>query len=200
MRRAVLACGLVVLGLGLVTDASALEYSADMVSTAHGQSTVTKVFAKDQKLRMESKGAPTYSIMRVDKQVTWLVIPDQKSYMEMKLDRSQAPKADEKVEGEVSRKLIGPETVGGHPTQKYEVTYTAAGKTEKMYRWIASDIKFPVKMAAVDGSWTLEYRNINMATQPDGLFEVPSGYKKITMPSMPGMPKPPGKIGPGQGD
>jgi outer membrane lipoprotein-sorting protein len=200
MRRAVLACGLVVLGLSLVTDASALEYSADMVSTAHGRSTITRVFAKDQKFRMESKGAPTYSIMRVDKQVTWLVMPDQKSYMEMKPDPSQTPKADEKVQGEVGRKLIGPETVDGHPTRKYEVTYTAAGKTEKMYQWMATDLKFPVKMAAVDGSWTLEYKNISLTTQPDSLFEVPSGYKRMTMPSMPGMPKLPGKSGREQGD
>ena len=200
MRKAVLACGLVVLGLGLITDASAMEFSADMVSTAHGQTTVTEVFAKDLKLRMESKGAPTYSIMRLDKQATWLVILDQKSYMEIGLDRSQAPMADEKVEGEVSRKLIGPETVDGHPTLKYEVTYTAAGKTEKMYQWMATDLKFPVKMAAVDGSWTLEYKNISMTTQPDSLFEVPSGYKRMTMPSMPGMPKLPGKSGREQGD
>jgi hypothetical protein len=68
---------------------------------------------------------------------------------------------------------------------------------------MATDIKFPVKMAAVDGSWTMEYKNINMGTQPDSLFELPSGYKKMTMPSMPGMPKMPkipGKAGPGQGD
>jgi hypothetical protein len=197
MKKVVLACGLVVIVLSFVTSALAVEFSADMVSTAHGQSTTSKIFAKDQKFRMEPKGAPTYSIVRGDKQVTWLVMPDQKSYMEMKAEPGKEPKAEEKVRGEVSRKLVGAETVDGHPTQKYEVTYTEGGKTEKMYQWMATDIKFPVKMAAVDGSWTMEYKNIKMGSQPASLFEVPSGYKKMGMPSMPGMPKMP-KI-PGKG-
>ncbi len=197
MKKAVLSCLVFVVFLCLVSVAYALEYSADMVSTAHGRSTTTKVFAKDKMFRMESKSAPTYTIVRGDKQVTWLVMPDQKSYMEMKADQSQQPKAEEKVRGEVSRKLIGAETVDGHPAQKYEVTYTDAGKTEKMYQWMATDIKFPVKMAAVDGSWTLEYKNIKMGPQAASLFEVPSDYKKMAMPSMPGMPKMP-KI-PGRG-
>ena len=198
MRKAIPICGFVALILGLVTGAFAIEFSADMVSSAQGQTTTSKIFVKDQRFRMEPKGQPTYSIMRGDKQVVWMVMPDQNSYMEMKPSPSQQPKTEEKVRGEVSRKLIGPETVDGHPTQKYEVTYTEAGKTEKMHQWMATDIKFPVKMAAVDGSWTMEYKNINMGTQPDSLFEVPSGYKKMTMPSMPGMPnmpKMPGKQG-----
>jgi Domain of unknown function (DUF4412) len=200
MRKAILTCGLVVLGLGLVTGAFAMEFSADMVSSSQGHTTTSKVFVKGQKFRMEPKGQPTYSIMRQDKQVVWMVMPDQKSYMEMKPNPSQQPRTEEKVRGEVSRKLLGPETIDGHPTQKYEVTYTEGGKTDKMFQWMATDIKFPVKMAAVDGSWTMEYRNINTGTQADSLFELPSGYKKMTMPSMPGMPKMPGKTGSGQGD
>lgn len=203
MRKAVLTCGLVALGLGLVTGVFAMEFSADMVSSAHGQTSTSKVFVKDQRFRTETKGQTTYSIMRGDKQVVWMVMPDQKSYMEMKPNPNQQSRTEEKVRGEVSRKLIGPETVDGHPTQKYEVTYTRGDKTEKMYQWMATDIKFPVKTAAVDGSWTMEYKNINMGSQPDSLFELPSGYKKMTMPSMPGMPKMPkipGKTGPGQGE
>jgi hypothetical protein len=198
MRRFVLLCGCLLMVLCLAAYGFAMEFSADMVSTAHGLNTTSKVFAKDQKFRMESKGAPTYSIMRGDKQVMWLVMPDQKSYMEMKADTSKQPRTEEKVRGEVSRKLIGTETIDGHPTQKYEITYTEAGKTEKMYQWMATDIKFPVKMAAADGSWIMEYKNIKMGSQPDSLFEVPSGYKKMSMPSMPGMPnmpKMPGKVG-----
>jgi len=110
--------------------------------------------------------------------------------MEMTADPKQAPQGD-KVTGEVSRKLIGKETIDGHSTEKYEVTFKDGNKTEKMYLWIATDIKFPVKMAAVDGSYTMEYKNIKMGAQADSLFEVPSGYKKMAMPAMPQMPKMP---------
>ena len=198
MRKTALTGALFVLVLCVVTGAFAIEFSADMVSTTHGQTTTSKVFAKDQKFRMEPKGQPTYSIVRGDKQVVWMVMPDQKSYMEMKTNPGQQLKVEEKVQGEVSRKLIGAETVDGHPTQKYEVTYAERGKTDKLYQWMATDIKFPVKMAAVDGSWTMEYKNIKMGTQPASLFELPSGYNKMAVPSMPGapkVPKAPGKTG-----
>ena len=95
------------------------------------------------------------------------------------------------VEGEVSRRLIGTETVNGHPAKKYEVTYTDAGrpeKTERMYQWIASDINFPVKVAAVDGSWVVDYKNIKISAQADSLFEVPSDYQKVAMPGFGAMP------------
>jgi hypothetical protein len=198
MRKVVLICGLFMIVSCLTSGAFAIEFSADMVSSAHGQTTTSKVFAKDQKFRMEPKNQPMYSIVRGDKRVVWMVMPDQKSYMEMQAKRSQQLKVEEKVQGEVSRKLIGSEKIDGHPAQKYEVTYAEGGKTEKMYQWMATDIKFPVKMAAVDGNWTIEYRNIKMGTQPASLFEVPLGYNKMALPSMPGAsktPKPPGKVG-----
>jgi hypothetical protein len=198
MRKTVLTCALFVLVLCVGTGVLAMEFSADMVSSAHGQTTTSKVFAKDQKFRMEPKGQSTYSIVRGDKKVVWMVMPDQKSYMEMKTNPGQQLKVEEKVQGEVSRKVIGAETVDGHPTQKYEVTYAEGGKTGKLYQWMATDIKFPIRMAAVDGSWAMEYKNVKMGTQPASLFEVPSGYNKMALPSMPGepkAPKAPGKTG-----
>jgi hypothetical protein len=194
MRKAVLSCALFVLVLCVVSGAFAMEFSADMVSTAHGQTTTSKVFAKDQKFRVEPKGQSTYSIVRGDKQMVWMVMPDQKSYMEIKANPNQQLKFEEKMQGEVSRKVIGTETFDGHPTQKYEVTYAEGGKTGKLYQWMATDIKFPVKMAAVDGSWMMEYKNIKMGTQPASLFELPSGYNKMAIPAGPGE-KAPGKTG-----
>jgi hypothetical protein len=167
----------------------AAEFSADVVTTAQGHTMTSKMFVKGNKSRMEAQGQPGYTIVRGDKETVWLVNPGQKSYMEMKSDPGRKPKVDEKVQGEISRKLIGSETIDTHPAQKYEVTYTARGKTTKMYQWMATDIKFPVKMAAVDGSWMTEYKNIKMGGQADDLFEVPGGYKKGEMPTMPGMPK-----------
>ena len=86
---------------------------------------------------------------------------------------------------------MGSETIDKHPAKKYEVTYTESGKKTRMYQWMATDINFPVKMAAVDGSWSVEYRNIKMGSQPDSLFEVPAGYSKMDMPDMSSMPQMP---------
>ncbi len=189
MKKSAFSLLMAAITLCLATAAWALEFSADAVTTAQGRTMNSKMFVKDKKSRMEMQGRPGYTIMRGDKEVVWMVNPDQKSYMEMKLDPTRKPKVEEKIQGEVSRKLVGSETIDKHPAQKYEVTYTVQGKTEKMYQWIATDINFPVKSASVDGSWTTEYKNIKMGGQSDDLFEVPAGYKKSTMPAMPAMPK-----------
>lgn len=170
--------------------AQALEFSADTIMSSSGRSVKGKMFMKDKKLRMESEGMPGYSIMRTDKNVIWMVMPSSQSYMEMKSDPANRPKTEEKVQGEITRKKIGEEKINGHPTEKFEVSYKHNGKTGKIYQWMATDIKFPVKTAATDGSFSQEYKNIKMGGQPDSLFEVPSGYRKMTMPAMP-MPQAP---------
>ncbi len=189
MNKGAFALFFVAITLCLATVAWAAELSADVVTTTQGRTMTSKIIVKGDKSRMEGQGRPGYTIVRKDKEVVWLVNPAQKSYMEMKLNQSRQPGVGEKVQGEISRKLLGSETIDAHPAQKYEVAYTAQGKTTKMYQWMATDIKFPVKMAAVDGSWTTEYKNIKMGGQTDDLFEVPGGYTKSEMPSIPGMPK-----------
>lgn len=182
MRRADLVIGFVLVLTLLATTGFALEFSSDVVTTSQGQAHASKIYMKDQKFRTESGMQPGYSIMRGDKNMMWMVMPDRKTYMEMKYDPSKAPKTEEKLQGEISRKLIGSERIDGHPTQKYEITYTERGKTDRMYQWVATDINFPVKMAAADGSWTTEYKNIKVGPQPDHLFEVPADYQKVGMP------------------
>ena len=175
MRRLILFLGFVSVSALLASAGFGFDLSSDMVMTAQGQAHKSKIYMKEQKVRIETEGQAGYNIVRADKNLMWVVMTGQKSYMEMKYDPSKAPKTQEKLRGEVSRKLIGHEKVDGHPTEKYDVTYTESGKTERMYQWIATDIKFPVKMASIDGSWTMEYRNINMGLQPDSLFESPGG-------------------------
>jgi hypothetical protein len=165
--------------------ALAMEFSADSIMT-HGKEKMTsKIFYKPDKFRIEMNAPQQMiTINRVDKKVIWNIMPEEKMYMEMPFQMQNKPKVDEKVEGEIDRKLISNETVDGHPTKKYLITYKADGKNEQMYQWWATDINFVVKTAAVDGSWTQEFRNIKIGSQPDNLFEVPAGYRKMQMPVM----------------
>lgn len=163
-----------------------MELSADMISTQKGDTHSGKFYMKGNKYRVEMEKQAQYTILRQDKNITWLVMPEEKSYMEMPFDPKQKPKVEAKVQCEVTRKLLGSETLNGHPAKKYEVTVKDAGKTDKHYQWIATDLNFPIKHAAVDGSWSVEYRNIKKSV-PDNMFEVPPGYAKISMPKIPGM-------------
>jgi hypothetical protein len=184
MKRLIPGVLTVVIALSATVTAFAFDFSSDMVTTSNGQKYTSKIYMQGKKLRMESPQQPGYNIMRSDKNVMWMVMPEQKSYMEMKVDPSKQPRTEEKVEGEVSRRLLGPETIDGRPTDKYEIIYKEKENTTKMHQWMARDIKFPVKTAAVDGSWTVEYKNIKMGSQADTLFEVPAGYTKMGMPNM----------------
>ena len=111
----------------------------------------------------------------------------EKIYMELPFSlKNKQTMIEGKLEGETERKLIGKETIDGHPTEKYLITYTSGNKTDQIYQWLAKDINFPVKASAADGSWIQEFRNIKVGSQPDSLFEVPAGYQKMQMPEIPG--------------
>jgi hypothetical protein len=179
-------CGL---ALALAGPSLAMEFSADVVRKGMGGESTSKVYIKDKKVRMDSMAGPMgpgYSIVRQDRQVMWMVNPGQKTYFEMPLqgmaDMSQNPQGDEKLPGEVSRKELGKEVVDGHPCVKYEIAYQHGGQSMRVHQWIAQDLKLPVRTAAVDGTWSVEYKNINKGSQPDSLFEVPAGFQKSSMP------------------
>ncbi|MFA5157146.1 MAG: DUF4412 domain-containing protein [Candidatus Omnitrophota bacterium] len=164
--------------------ALAEDFSAEMVSTTKDGVFQGKIFVTKDKVRMEAPDAVTIS--RMDKKVVWMLMPKDKMYMEQEIDTSRPMAPTEKVENEIERKLVGKEAIGGRMTEKYEITYNQNGNRETMYQWIASGLTIPVKIAAADNSWVIEYKNINTGSQPDSLFEVPAGYEKFSyqMPSM----------------
>jgi len=170
------------------STALAIEFSADTITTMKGgQKVAGKMYFKPDKFRMDMKtNQDMIIITRIDKKVAWNIMIKQKMYMEMPLDLRNKPKVEEKYPGEIERKEVGREMIDGHPTTKYLITYKIDDKKNQVYQWLAKDIKFPIKTAGVDGSWTQEFRNIKMGAQPDSLFEVPLGYTKMQMPQMPG--------------
>jgi len=178
-----------VLGCGKddVMAPMAQEYSATMVSKSAGQTITTQIYMKPDKFRTDTKIAGTSAIVRKDLNKAWMIMTAQKAYMEMPAmaDAAQTQVVEDKVKGEVSRKKVGSETIDGHPATKYEVTAKADDKVMQIYQWWATDINFPVRTAAVDGSWSMEYRDVKIGSQPDSLFEVPAGYKKMSIPGMP---------------
>ncbi len=166
---------------------SAIEFSADTITTFKGeQQTKGKMYYKPDRFRMDMKvHEEMIVITRIDKKVVWNIMTEEKMYMEMPFDLKNKPKVEEKFAGEIDRKELGRETIDGHPTIKYLITYTVDNKKDQVYQWMATDINFPVKTSAVDGSWTQEFRNVKIAAQPDSLFEVPAGYQKMQMPQIP---------------
>lgn len=183
MKKSVFAMS-VLFAVSLAAAAFAQDFSADMVMTQKNVTTNAKVYMSGEKSRMEAPGS--ISISRMDKKVMWILMPEQKMYMEQAFDPSKMMASSEKVEGEVERIPLGKDIVDGKTTDKYKVTYQVEGNKNEMFQWIESGSGLPIKSAAVDGSWSVEYRNIKTGPQPGSLFEVPADYKKFSM-DMPDM-------------
>ena len=166
--------------------AVAQDFSADMVSTTKAGVSTGKIFVAKEKTRMET--LQTIIITRIDKNVVWILMPAQRMYMEQPLKPENVVATTDKMPGEIERKLVGKETVGGKRTDKYRIVYTTADKKETVFQWIAADSGLPIKSAAVDGSWTIEYKNLKTGKQPDTLFEIPTGYQKFSL-GVPVMPE-----------
>ncbi|MFC1496508.1 DUF4412 domain-containing protein [Candidatus Margulisiibacteriota bacterium] len=158
------------------------EYSAEYISSAGGVEQKIKLnFAKD-KWRMEAPGATT--IVRKDKNVVWILMHEQKMYMEQKMENQYSMGiAGSSSGGEIKRKKVGSEKVDGIECYLYKVTCKPedGGAETSTFQWI-NPKGFPIKMAAEDGSWISMYKNVKPGKQPKALFEIPSGYKKFKMP------------------
>lgn len=164
---------------------AAESFSADMVSESAGQKIQGKLYFAPGKMRFEMSG--TIIITRLDKQVAWMLMPDEGMYMEQPVDPKAAVSASKEVAGEIERTPMGKESMNGRDSEKFKVSYTEGGRTEAIYQWIASDVSLPVRVAAVDGSWQVDYLNVHAGEQPAALFEVPAGLQKMSIPSMAGL-------------
>lgn len=159
--------------------AAAEGFSADVVSK-YGQDTMNgKIYVAKDKMRFESAGMVT--ITRMDKQTVWLLMPSQKMYMEQGIRLDNVVPGSEPSAGEVARTLLGTETVNGYNANKYRVTVKVDRDRPSFLLWLAVDSSLPVKMAAEDGKWSQEYRNIVVGEPDAALFEVPDNYKKFSM-------------------
>lgn len=157
------------------------EFSADTVSRTDGQTVQGKLHVGREKMRMESMG--NVIITRLDRNVAWVVMPQQGMYMEQPIDVRAAHSTQRELPGETERVPLGREDVDGRPAEKFRVTYTPQdGETVSAFQWIGEE-GIPLKIEAADGSWGVEYRNLELGPQDEALFELPPGLRRFEMPS-----------------
>lgn len=186
MKRILVFSIMIVLGFAFIAaPAHAMGFSADVVTSSPQGSFTGKIYVDNDKIRMELPMAVT--ITRVDKKVAYMLMPAQRMYMEQPFDPKSAVATKEKLDGEVERTLVGTDTVDGASAKKYKVTYNSNGIKASVFQWMRDGLDIPVKTAAVDGSWAMEYRNLKTGDQPVELFEVPGDYQKFSMGNMAGM-------------
>ncbi|HEV8539983.1 MAG TPA: hypothetical protein VGQ60_02360 [Nitrospiraceae bacterium] len=164
-----------------VSPAWSLEFMADQITRINGHSRKANIYYRDDRWRLEHHdlGPVNVTIVRKDKQVMWLLLSRMKHFKTVPYDPEQAPKVSEKMDGEVEREQIGTETLDGHPTTLYQVTVRNGGREEVYYQWLATDIRFPLKLAKKDGSWVVEYRHVRLRPVSDFLFQLPVNFQPL---------------------
>ena len=165
----------------LTARAEAQEFSADMISREGKEIVNARIYAAKDKVRMEMP--ESVMIVRRDKNLSWMVMPADKMYMEHPVDMSSSPKVAANFDNETERVAMGAEDVDGQPAEKFKVTYLEKGKNVSVYQWLRGG-QIPVKVEAVDGSWGVEYKNLQTGPQSAEFFEVPADYQKFSMPGL----------------
>ena len=161
--------------------AMAAEFSADFTMTdAKGKVATGKIYIKGDKIRqeIEAEGQANITILRLDKKISWTLLPENQ-YMEFALQ--DIPTQLQKDE-EYETTSLGRETVNGYDCQVTQYTYKNK-KAGILVYWVCQNFGYPVKIQTKDAKGKItsitEYKNIKTEGLADSLFEVPAGYEKM---------------------
>lgn len=97
MPHARLSLAAILILLAFVFCAEAIELSADMITREGDQKQTGKLYVKGNKYRIDSKNGSEYAIIRHDKNKSWIVLPEQKAYIEMSFDPKKKPDRGEAI-------------------------------------------------------------------------------------------------------
>lgn len=164
--------------------AAAAEFSATLMVTDAGKAMPGKIYVRDGKMRQEftDPDGQTVTIVRPDKKVVWVIIPQKRVYMEMPLKFRLPGQFIQMPVGALQKRQVGKDRVGGYETEKWEVAVPAGGSLEKQTIWVAPKLGSPIKMECRERNFSLEYKGIREGGVADRLFEVPPGYQKLATP------------------
>ncbi len=170
-------------------------FSAQVVTSnaqAGGQDMTGRIFVDRPGMRMEQTalGQQTIVLVRFGERSTTVLMPAEKTYMEMPQSGGAGAMAAQMGDGpcggyQRSTKL-GREILQGRKVEKIrcqapKIPYLPATTTI----WYDHNLDFVILQETGPGD-RFELRNIEEGAQPAALFEIPQGYSKMVMPTMPG--------------
>jgi hypothetical protein len=194
MARPVRALVLVAAAL-LATPALAADSLPDAIAEQElysqgKQVSTAKVWVSGGRVRSETTigGQTMTTLLDRGAKKMWLLMPAVGCVEQPVPDNVPNPLAA--MPADASEELVGTETIDGHPTQKYKLKTTVRGKTVEHYQWRATDLDgFPIRTAAVDGSYEQRFTKIELKKPDTKLFEKPANCRP--MPAL-GGPMPSG--------
>ncbi len=158
------------------------DFSAQMVVKDGDKLMPGKIFFQNGKMRQEfqDEEGQTITIVRPDKKVLWVVMPYDKTYVELPLKARLPGQFIQIPPDALSKRLVGSETVNGYAADKFEVTVKGSEGVERQTIWLAPKLGTPIKAVCAGRGFSVEYRNIKEGGLADRLFEPPPGCLKAT--------------------
>jgi len=142
------------------------EFSAEIVQHGpQGKMSLGKTFVGDKRVRteMSRQGQEEIRIIDENRGVEWMLLPDQKQYLEQQLGgaSAQAPGAKPQpaddpcggMPGLTCRKM-GEEDIGGRTAVKWEMVASHQGQTMKSTHWIDKERGVPLRQEMPNGQTT----------------------------------------------
>jgi hypothetical protein len=179
-------------GIAVAWQQPKVEYSADSYMETADAVIQGPLYVTRGKERREyiQDGNRMVMIIRHDKKVTWMLMPDNKMYIEMKMTEERNERKGDLSNYKIEQTTVGPETVNGVKTTKSKIIMTGP-KGEKLggFWWASKEgIVVKIDAIAVDKKSKerikTELKNLKVGKQNPAVFEIPAGYSKMDMGGM----------------
>ncbi len=159
------------------------EFSALMMVKDGAKVMPGMIYVRDGKMRQEflDERGETITIVRPDLRVVWVIIPKDRSYMELPLKPKLPGQFIQIPLVAVQKRLVGQERVNGFETDKYEVKVPMGRHLENQTFWVCPKLGLPIKMVCRRRHYSVEYKNIRVGHVPEKLFALPPGLKKTSI-------------------
>jgi len=159
-----------------------VDYRAHTVMQSETGRLTGRVWASGPKERRELvvKGHTHTMIVRKDRGLVWVLLPEQRLYLEQPLgERGMTP--DRFADGQLAREALGSEVVNGAQATKYRVHGTAGdGEPFEALMWMTGQ-EIPVRIVTGAGSTRVEMEldELSLGAVDPSRFEIPSGYSRL---------------------
>lgn len=174
-------------------DTPKAEYSADSTMETEQATMKSHISYSPGKERreMDQGGKKQIMILRQDKKVMWMIMPEQNMYMESPLGGGDRSRPADLSSAKVESTEAGSETVNGIATKKYKVIVTTEQGKMGGFFWKTPDgILVKSDLIAMEKGSKIrmktELTNLKVGRQDPALFEIPAGYKTMDMGAMMG--------------
>lgn len=172
-----------------------ISFSAEVVrsdSKQQGPSSKGMIYVGRGGIRTETNQdqKTIWMIFKPEKKIVWTLFPKQKMYMERSgLSLEWPPLPDDENSPCRSEKFQcqknGWQTIDNRSVMHWKIAILGAkGKSSYAQLWVDPRLNVAIREHYADGL-IVEMRHIRETPPEDSLFDLPKGYRKVTLPTVP---------------